>query len=320
VTQGNSGFISELLDELGRREEIARWRRVVRMAARCDDTGHFPFSHASEHLVLKGRGHEWMSRSACTLLRGRLRLGNERVRHGEILSLVGLIVEDTYLDAVLSGARRLGPRSTKESSMSDVTLEVEQYPYAPDGTVINSRLPLLVYRQAVKADEGGDLEAALKQTFSGNDWLNNWTYRGVYPYPHFHTTCHEVLGVARGAMPLRLGGAAQEPMLFTAGDVIVVPAGVSHSAFEEAEHATLGGTDDVLMVGGYADGRDWDLMRDGQVSDGEMRAAVKRIMGLPIPRLDPVTGGPMHPWRDAQSSLEWGQGVGMSTGIEDVHK
>jgi uncharacterized protein YjlB len=204
--------------------------------------------------------------------------------------------------------------------MLDVALKVEQHQYAPDGTVINSRLPLLVYRQAVQPDEGQDLEATMKQTFARNDWLNNWTYRGVYPYPHFHSTCHEVLGVVRGAMPLRLGGAAQEPMLFTAGDVIAVPAGVSHSAFEDADHAALGGTDDVLMVGGYADGRDWDLIRDGQISDEELRAAVKRIMSLPIPRTDPVTGEPMHPWREAQSSLEWGQSVAMSTGIEDVHK
>ncbi|GAA3587869.1 cupin domain-containing protein [Amycolatopsis ultiminotia] len=199
-------------------------------------------------------------------------------------------------------------------------VEAEAHHYAPDGTVINSRLPLLVYRQAVQADAGEALETTMKRVFARNDWLNNWTYRGVYPYPHFHSTCHEVLGVVRGAMPLRLGGAAEEPMLFLAGDVIVLPAGVSHSAFEDDQHTELGGTEDVLMVGGYADGRDWDLMRDGQYSDEELRAAVKRIMSLPIPRLDPVTGEPMQLWREAPPSLEWGQSVGKATGIEDIHK
>jgi hypothetical protein len=53
------------------------------------------------------------------------------------------------------------------------------------------------------------------------------------------------------------------------------------------------------MVGGYPEGRDWDLRRDGEVSDAEMRAAIKRIMSQPIPRLDPVTGDAMHNWRDA---------------------
>ena len=109
-------------------------------------------------------------------------------------------------------------------------------------------------------------------------------------------------------------------MLFSAGDVIVVPAGVSHSAFPHEEHQELGGTDDVLMVGGYPEGRDWDLMRDGDVSDAEMRAALKRIMSQPIPRLDPVTGEAMHNWRDAPTSVEWGKRFGMTTGIEDVHK
>ena len=204
--------------------------------------------------------------------------------------------------------------------MTDVAIRAEEHHYAPDGTVINSRLPLLVYRNAVRPGPDGNLEAAMKQTFRRNDWLNNWTERGVYPYPHFHSTCHEVLGVVRGSMPLRLGGAGQEPMLFSAGDAIVVPAGVSHTAFPEEQHRELGGTDDVLMVGGYPEGRDWDLMRDGEVSDAEMRAALKRIMSQPIPRLDPVTGDAMHNWRDAPTSVEWGKAFGMSTGMEDVHK
>jgi uncharacterized protein YjlB len=204
--------------------------------------------------------------------------------------------------------------------VTESALAAEEHPYAPDGTVINSRLPLLVYRSAVQAPEGDELHEAVLQTFRRNDWLNPWTYRGVYPYPHFHSTTHEVLGVVRGAIPLRLGGAAQEPLLFYAGDVIVIPAGVSHTAFDDDEHRYLGGTDDVLMVGSYPEGRDWDLMRDGDISDKEMRAAVKRIMSLPIPRLDPVTGGPMHNWRDAPTSRDWGISFGKRTGIEDIYK
>jgi hypothetical protein len=109
----------------------------------------------------------------------------------------------------------------------------------------------------------------------------------VYEYAHFHSTTHEVLGVVRGEMLLRLGGAAQPETAVRVGDVIVVPAGVSHMS--------LGGSDDVFMVGGYPEGRDWDLMVDGEVSDAEMRAAFKRIMSLPIPRQDPVTASPCTP-------------------------
>lgn len=193
-----------------------------------------------------------------------------------------------------------------------VELRPEERHYGPDGTVLNSRLPLLIYRDAVTAGPDGDVEASMLASFRRNDWLNNWRYRGVYEYAHFHSTTHEVLGVVRGEMQLRLGGAAQPETVVRVGDVIVVPAGVSHMS--------LGGSDDVFMVGGYPEGRDWDLMVDGEVSDAEMRAAFKRIMSLPIPRRDPVTGEPMHAWRNAPSSLEWGQGVGLSTGIPDVTK
>ena len=109
-------------------------------------------------------------------------------------------------------------------------------------------------------------------------------------------------------------------MLFTAGDVIVMPAGVSHTAFPEDEHRELGGSDDVMMVGGYPEGRDWDLLRDGQLSDAQLRAALKLIMSQPIPRLDPVTGGPMHNWRDAPTSVEWARSIDEHMGIEDIHK
>lgn len=57
-----------------------------------------------------------------------------------------------------------------------------------------------------------------------------------------------------------------------------------------------------MGLGGYADGRDWDLIRDEQVTDGEARAAVKHIGSLPIPARDPVTGEPMKLWRRAPRS------------------
>ncbi len=170
----------------------------------------------------------------------------------------------------------------------------ETLQFKPDGRVPNSRLPVLIYRAAVAADPGVDLADAIAATFGRHDWLNCWRELGVYDYPHFHSTTHEALGMARGRIALRLGGAGGTILELTAGDVLVLPAGTSHTRLDNSG--------DSQMVGGYPDGRDWDLIRDDQVTEGEARAAIKLIGSLPIPARDPVTGGPMTPWRAAPRS------------------
>ena len=156
----------------------------------------------------------------------------------------------------------------------------------------NSRFPLLVHRSGV--DGGG--EAAVLERFRRNGWLNNWRYPGIYTYPHFHSTTHECLGVATGWMEVELFGRGGTRVRVAAGDVIVMPAGVSH--------AMIGQSEDNMMIGGYPDGRDWDNVQEGHLTEELRRAAVKRIMMLPIPGRDPVTGRPMHEWIDAPSSVD----------------
>lgn len=56
--------IRELLPVLRRPDELAFWRRVLRLAALCHDTGHLPFSHAAEHELLpNGWDHERLTRA-----------------------------------------------------------------------------------------------------------------------------------------------------------------------------------------------------------------------------------------------------------------
>jgi uncharacterized protein YjlB len=136
-----------------------------------------------------------------------------------------------------------------------------------------------------------DLADAIEETFRRHDWLNNWRELGVYDYYHFHSTTHEALGMARGEITLRLGGEGGTVVKLTAGDVLVLPAGTSHTR--------LANSSDSQMVGGYPEGRDWDLIRDEQVTESEARAAVKLIGSLPIPARDPATGEPMTLWRQA---------------------
>lgn len=173
-----------------------------------------------------------------------------------------------------------------------MTTETELYWSRPNGMVPNSRYPLLVHRSAV--DGGGD--GAVVERFRANGWLNNWHYPGVYTYRHFHSTTHECLGVARGWMDVETFGEGGPTLRVSAGDVIVMPAGVSHMM--------VGHSSDVSLVGGYPDGRDWDNMRQDELTEDLRRDAAKRIMMLPIPARDPATGKPMQHWIDAPSSVD----------------
>lgn len=170
----------------------------------------------------------------------------------------------------------------------------ETYPSAPRGLVPNSRLPLLVHRGAVP---GGGADA-LTGRLRANGWLNNWRYPGVYEYAHFHSTTHEALGCAAGWMEVVVFGRGGTRLRVEAGDVAVVPAGVSHEM--------VGRSDDVMMVGGYPEGRDWDNIRDDLLTEEGRDAAAKRIMMLPIPARDPATGEAMAAWLEAPSSVDAG--------------
>ena len=124
-------------------------------------------------------------------------------------------------------------------------MKTESYSSMPRGLVPNSRFPVLVYRDAAPRDQ-----PAMLQMFQQNGWLNNWVYPGIYPYGHFHSTTHECLGCAVGWMEVEIFGEGGERLRLEAGDVLVMPAGVSHNMTDQS--------DGVVVVGGYPQGRDWD--------------------------------------------------------------
>ena len=173
-------------------------------------------------------------------------------------------------------------------------MQTEEHTSKPNGMVPNSRFPLLVHRQGIPG--GGD--DAVRTRFRQNQWLNNWRYPGIYTYGHFHSTTHECLGCSAGWMEIEIFGKGGPKLRLEAGDVVVMPAGVSH--------AMIGCSDDIVMIGGYPDGRDWDNIQDAHLDEPGHRAAAKRIMMLPIPDKDPVTGKPMRQWLSAPSSVDAG--------------
>jgi uncharacterized protein YjlB len=148
--------------------------------------------------------------------------------------------------------------------------------------VPNSALPLVVMRAAIQPD-AEDPAAAFEGSFRQNGWTGTWR-NGIYPYHHYHSTAHEVLGVASGSARVCFGGEGGEEVEVAAGDVIVIPAGVAHCLVEER--------DGFLVVGAYAGGRHWDILRPRAAS---LEAARERIASVPLPDSDPVAGadGPL---------------------------
>jgi uncharacterized protein YjlB len=151
--------------------------------------------------------------------------------------------------------------------------DAETHRFADDGRFPNSAFPLLVYRRALPPDP-----AAMERAFAAHGWSNAWC-DGIFRYHHFHSIAHEVLGIAAGEARVAFGGPSGREVSVRAGDVVVIPAGVAHR--------NMGGSADLLVVGAYPGGGDYDIRRG---DPAEHDAAVRAIAAVPLPDSDPVSG------------------------------
>lgn len=160
-------------------------------------------------------------------------------------------------------------------AMSATTIET--YRFADDGIVPNNpALPLVVYRGALPAD--GDRAGACERMFAEHGWPESWR-NGIYAHHHYHSTAHEVLGIARGNARVRLGGEGGVAVELSAGDVVVIPAGIAH----KRESASS----DLLVIGSYPKGQHPDICRADPAAHDRALAAIAEV---PLPEADPVTG------------------------------
>ena len=151
---------------------------------------------------------------------------------------------------------------------------------APNEGIPNSALPVLLYR-------GTELTqpSAAERVFAERDWRGAWR-DGIFDFHHFHSTTHEVLAVASGEVTVLLGGPAPvgQQLTLARGDVVVLPAGTGH--------CRTAASDDLVVVGAYPGGMEWDVCRGDPAQREEVARNLARV---PLPSTDPLHGadGPL---------------------------
>jgi uncharacterized protein YjlB len=162
--------------------------------------------------------------------------------------------------------------------------------FTDDGTIPNNpELPLVLYRRAIDLAGSPDPEKVIEKTFASHGWGGMWR-NGIYPYVHYHSMIHEVMGVARGRATVRFGGVKGRDIDIVPGDVVILPAGTGHQKLKQ--------TDDLVVIGAYPPSGKYNLCRG---SKAEHAKALVSIPKVPPPASDPVFGpkGPlMALWRE----------------------
>jgi uncharacterized protein YjlB len=147
-----------------------------------------------------------------------------------------------------------------------------------DGAIPNnSILPLLIYQNALKLPQQ-EAPSIIERLVEGNQWGGTWR-NGIYTYHHYHSTAHEVLIVFAGTADVQLGGNKGVTQTFRRGDVVIIPAGVSHK--------NLSSSRDFAIVGAYPEGQEPD-MNYGKAA--ERAKARENIARVELPKADPIYG------------------------------
>ncbi|KAJ4982605.1 cupin domain protein [Stagonosporopsis vannaccii] len=164
----------------------------------------------------------------------------------------------------------------------------EQYTLASSQFVPNNVFPALIYRGALPIPVDQELAENICER-------NGWEKRGEWGeirIPHFHPNTHECYAIIRGESRLALGRAKENKgtdgieVDVGVGDVIVIPAGVSHRSLR-----SKGG---FRYIGVYP--KEAPRWRNNHCNGEEsMDALAKEINNVPVPKYDPLFGenGPL---------------------------
>jgi uncharacterized protein YjlB len=189
-----------------------------------------------------------------------------------------------------ASAGALGAARRVSTVMAMNTSDLVTHHFADDGRIPNNPvLPLVIYRAGIHLAGTPYPEDLIEKKFVANGWGDVWRNDAVYAYPHYHSTIHEVMAVARGRTIVRFGGTMGCEIDIGPGDVVMLPAGTGH----QGVFASPG----LVVVGAYPPNGTYNLRR---ASKAERAKAIIEIADVPPPETDPVFGvqGPlMELWR-----------------------
>lgn len=158
-------------------------------------------------------------------------------------------------------------------------MHTEALSFVDDGDVPNHpRWPLIVYAHAVARETLETSEYAFDELFERNGWPVGWR-DGIYPFTHYHSKTHEVLGIARGEATVQFGGKSGKVLNARAGDALLLPAGTGHKRISSSP--------DLVVIGAYPPCSKYDLMRSGELEKSAIRARIAKVAKPPT---DPVSG------------------------------
>ena len=196
-----------------------------------------------------------------------------------------------YLPFIPSSAAFHTKLTHKPLTMPPVTpnplssLKVSSHQIPAHGATPNTSIqckPLLIYHAAFPSTiTASQLEAHFARVGAA---LPQWRYT-MYATSHFHSTTHEVLGVAAGAARLCFGheaNAGRVEVEARRGDVLVVPAGVAHRLLRDH----LDEDESFGMVGAYPPGCSWDMCY-GRAGEEEKVQGIRAVKWF---ERDPVYG------------------------------
>jgi uncharacterized protein YjlB len=168
----------------------------------------------------------------------------------------------------------------------------------------NGELPLILYKAAVQFGDK-EPESVFEEIFWGNAWADGFR-DGTFPFHHYHSAAHEVVGVARGRAVLQFGGPTGPVVEVKAGDAAVIPAGVVHRRIDDAPGFSVVGAyphhqvpdccvlseSDARIAEVHPDAVDLVVKFIGETALAAIKASISATV---LPETDPLsgTGGPI---------------------------